>query len=295
MGRMPSFQFYTADWKADTELAKCSLATRGFWTEVIVAMRISAKPTMTETPETFGQVCRCTAKDARDALRELIRTETATGSENADGTFTITCRRMAKDLQEQARWRESKKNERNKGKPPPDVPPLSRDCPGDVPPNSRKCPANVPPLSRPSSASASDLPSEDLPPPPFRAPSAPPAAAATAEWAALKKAGIQDEGVLRELVAGGVTLAMVEKYAKKPPGLIAKCIRDDLRDAAQVRQNGDAIAAWLESRSPEERDELARRAIEKLPAESPFRDPAKVEQTRTWKNVVAQAMAGGGA
>ncbi len=109
---------------------------------------------------------------------------------------------------------------------------------------------------------------------------------------ALKARGVVE---YRKLVEGGVTLRMIDRHPDKRGGVLYRALETDLADGLAARAGAENIAAWLESRSPEERDELARRAIEKLPAESPFRDPAKVERTRTWKNVVAQAMAGGGA
>lgn len=115
---------------------------------------------------------------------------------------------------------------------------------------------------------------------------------ATSVVEALQQRGVRSRKAIRELAEAGVTVSMIQAHGGKPPGVIVEALKDDLAAGAATGRAAEDAQAWLESRTPEERDELRRAAIGKLPAESPYRKPEKVEQTRTFRNVVARAMAG---
>lgn len=92
--KLPAIQFYFGDWKKDAELSMCSLATRGFWFEVLGAMfERDRSGVITGTAEQIARVARCTAQEAQTAISELHHTKAANVSE-CNGVYTLVNRRM---------------------------------------------------------------------------------------------------------------------------------------------------------------------------------------------------------
>lgn len=100
MKKLPAIQFYFGDWKKDTNLAMCSLSTRGFWHELLGAMHeLGRSGQITGTAQQLARVCRCTAAEAEDAIAELKQTRTADVFERA-GIYTLINRRMKREFEE---------------------------------------------------------------------------------------------------------------------------------------------------------------------------------------------------
>jgi hypothetical protein len=106
MTKLPAIQFYFGDWKKDAELSMCSLATKGFWFELLGAMHeLGRSGQITGTAQQLSRVCRCTAAEAEDAIRELAETQTATVMER-NGNYTIINRRMKREFKEREQVKE---------------------------------------------------------------------------------------------------------------------------------------------------------------------------------------------
>jgi hypothetical protein len=76
--KLPAFLFYPGDWKKDPQLRKCSLAARGAWIELLLAMHENGRTGIVSgTVEELAQICGCNARAMRRALDELKRLKTA--------------------------------------------------------------------------------------------------------------------------------------------------------------------------------------------------------------------------
>jgi len=118
----PAFQFYVRDWLTDTELSRCSPATRGIWIDLLAAMWVAPdRGKLTKlTFDELARTARCTAAEAETAIDELERTGTASVTRYKSVTamlskVTVECRRMVRDENErnsnaerQKRYRENK-------------------------------------------------------------------------------------------------------------------------------------------------------------------------------------------
>lgn len=95
--KQPAILLYTGDWKKDTALAKCSLATRGAWIEMLFAMHDNGRTgTLTGTLRELAQICRCSEDEVLKTLKELKRSLSAHvtfGRKNV----TVTNRRMQRE------------------------------------------------------------------------------------------------------------------------------------------------------------------------------------------------------
>lgn len=110
--KLPALQFYIGDWFKDANLSMCSLATRGFWIELIGAMHeLGRSGQITGTAQQIARVCRCTAAEAEEAIAELKQTKTAEVSERS-GIFTIINRRMKRDFDKRNQTKKRVKNYR---------------------------------------------------------------------------------------------------------------------------------------------------------------------------------------
>ena len=98
----PAFQFYVRDWLTDTELSRCSPATRGIWIDLLAAMWVAPyRGRLSDmTFEEVARTARCTAAEAETAIDELERTRTASVTRYKKMTachknVTVECRRMS--------------------------------------------------------------------------------------------------------------------------------------------------------------------------------------------------------
>jgi hypothetical protein len=115
--RKPAFQFYPDDWRADLNLQLCSLAARGLWIEMMVAMhygtpygflRVGDEPV---TPEALALVVGADLKQVKACLDELGRREVY--SLDTDGA--IYSRRMVSDHEKAEAHRATKSTAGKKG------------------------------------------------------------------------------------------------------------------------------------------------------------------------------------
>jgi len=115
---MPAFLFYPGDWKKDPQLSKCSLATRGAWIELLCAMHDNGRSgIITGTMLELAQMCRCDARQMRQALYQLSESKTAfvtLGDGRSNAQVTVVNRRMQREhkLREQTKIRMKRLRER---------------------------------------------------------------------------------------------------------------------------------------------------------------------------------------
>ena len=113
MAKAPAFQFYVRDWLTDTELGKCSPATRGIWIDLLANMWVAPeRGKLRGTPAALARLCRCFEREMQGALDELHRTAAADVVET-EGVYIVSCRRMVAEdkarmagAKRQARFRE---------------------------------------------------------------------------------------------------------------------------------------------------------------------------------------------
>lgn len=90
----PYIPIYIGDWKKDTSVSLCSLATRGAWIELIFSMHEKQVGSITATVNQFALLVRCSTEEMTAILRQLRETGTADITDNVDGSKTIACRRL---------------------------------------------------------------------------------------------------------------------------------------------------------------------------------------------------------
>lgn len=78
MAKLPWFKFYPTWWLGDTELSKCSSATRGVWMDLLCAMHQSGRSgELRGTTDQIARLTRCSTAELTQALTELQATGTA--------------------------------------------------------------------------------------------------------------------------------------------------------------------------------------------------------------------------
>lgn len=92
--KRPAFQFYTADWRNNAKLRRCSLAARGVWMDVLCVLHDS---------DEYG-VCRWPLVDIANAagasikmVRELVEKDVLKGSDKGAEPYIYTPRHAGKD------------------------------------------------------------------------------------------------------------------------------------------------------------------------------------------------------
>lgn len=76
--RLPWFKFFPSWWTSDTELSKCTPATRGVWIDLICAMHQSGRSgELSGTTDQIARLARCSTVELTHALTELQNTKTA--------------------------------------------------------------------------------------------------------------------------------------------------------------------------------------------------------------------------
>lgn len=114
MAKLPWFKFFPTWWLGDTELSKCSSATRGVWIDLLCAMHQSGRSgELSGTTDQIARLARCSTAELTQALTDLQTTGTA------DVTFrnnniTVANRLMKREAKErkegakrQAKFREN--------------------------------------------------------------------------------------------------------------------------------------------------------------------------------------------
>jgi hypothetical protein len=98
--KFPWMQFYPGDWLKDTGVSMCSLATRGAWIELLIAMHgRNRSGEIAGTREKLAQLCRCSTVELDHALTELKATETANVMIR-NNIVTVINRRMKREHKE---------------------------------------------------------------------------------------------------------------------------------------------------------------------------------------------------
>lgn len=78
MTKLPWFKFFPTWWLGDTELSKCTSATRGVWMDLLCAMHQSGRSgELRGTTDQIARLARCSTAELTQALTELQTTGTA--------------------------------------------------------------------------------------------------------------------------------------------------------------------------------------------------------------------------
>lgn len=78
MSKLPWFKFFPTWWLGDTELSKCTSATRGVWMDLLCAMHQSGRSgELRGTTDQIARLARCSTAELTQALTELQATGTA--------------------------------------------------------------------------------------------------------------------------------------------------------------------------------------------------------------------------
>lgn len=88
---------YKGDWKRDPQLSMCSPATRGIWIDLICDMDDLGCATITGTAKMLARMCRSSDVEVVEAFAEL-KASNAADIQCTDGIYTVTCRRVEKEL-----------------------------------------------------------------------------------------------------------------------------------------------------------------------------------------------------
>lgn len=71
---LPWIKFWVTDWKADPALRFCSIATRGFWFELLLTMHQTGQSgEVAGSYRQLASIASCTIKEAKDAVYELAK------------------------------------------------------------------------------------------------------------------------------------------------------------------------------------------------------------------------------
>ena len=91
-GKLPYIAFYTGDWFKDPNVSRCSLATRGFWLELLFHMHNTGTGTIRGTLADLARMTRSSEAEAEHALYDLKRTKTAEikNTESVTQSVTVT-------------------------------------------------------------------------------------------------------------------------------------------------------------------------------------------------------------
>lgn len=103
MGKRPAIQLYTGDWLKDPCLRRCTLSTKGFWIDMMCLIDQTGDGSITAEASEFARMVGCSRDEAKRAIDELERTETANITRTKDGIceiVTIESRRMAREAKE---------------------------------------------------------------------------------------------------------------------------------------------------------------------------------------------------
>lgn len=92
--KRPSFQFYPADWRSNTNLRRCSLAARGAWIDVMCVLHDSDEYGVVRWP--LSEIASV-AGVPPDLLAELVAKHVLKGDNASAAEFTHTTRHAGKD------------------------------------------------------------------------------------------------------------------------------------------------------------------------------------------------------
>lgn len=114
MGSSPAFQMYTGEWLKTASLSMCEPATRGIWIDLCCAIwDADNKGSISGTVKQLARVARCLPSELEAALKEFEANDVADLEQDGD-VWTITSRRMKKQLAEMHGNRERVRKHRKK-------------------------------------------------------------------------------------------------------------------------------------------------------------------------------------
>jgi hypothetical protein len=114
--KYPYFQFYTGDWKKSTEVSMSSLAARGLWIELLIAMHENNRSgEISGTPAQLARLTGCDTDEFLKLIDELKSNKVALVT-NCNNIVTVTNRRMKREFDERVSGRERVQKHRNKTK-----------------------------------------------------------------------------------------------------------------------------------------------------------------------------------
>lgn len=113
MVKNPGFYFFPGDWMKDSQLAKCSDATRGVWINLLcVIFDLDEGGEASGTIAQLARCCRTSERNLRRAIDELKSTGAAHISSSSNGVFTITSRRLKREHERRKYERDKKIRQR---------------------------------------------------------------------------------------------------------------------------------------------------------------------------------------
>lgn len=106
---------YTGEWLKTPALSMCEPATRGIWIDLCCAIwDADDEGSITGTVSQLSRVCRCDVQEMRAAIDDLVENDVADIGSCEDGFFTITSRRMRKQLAEMHGNRDRQRKHRSR-------------------------------------------------------------------------------------------------------------------------------------------------------------------------------------
>lgn len=111
---LPTLELVLRDWLDDPALAKCSLATRGVWIDLLCYMSLGDRSgVISGSLKSLSAMARCSIEEMKAALSELASTQTADVTASGD-TVEVGCRRMKREHKQRLKERLKKSRQRNK-------------------------------------------------------------------------------------------------------------------------------------------------------------------------------------
>lgn len=97
--KLPWFPFFPSDWTNDPQLSMCEPATRGIWIDAICLLHQLRSGDLSGTSAQLARALRCSESQLAHAITDLQTTGAADVTQR-NGKVTLTCRRVARLLNE---------------------------------------------------------------------------------------------------------------------------------------------------------------------------------------------------
>jgi hypothetical protein len=157
VGKAPAYQWYTGDWRKDTQVQMACMITRGIWREMLDCMwDAPERGKLTGTGEQLRKLLGCTTDEWKIFYAEFSTLKIGDVTSNGDGVLTFINRRMFRQEQErishinrQVKYRHSKSKKSNVKECDAKV---TGPCDGEVTPPSSSSSSSSTPKSKTYSA-----------------------------------------------------------------------------------------------------------------------------------------------
>ncbi len=101
MGKAPAYQWYTGDWRKDTQVQMCCMATRGTWREMLDCMwDAPVRGELIGTASQIQKLLGCTENEWKIFLHEFSTLNVGELTVGNDGVLTFRNRRMFREEQD---------------------------------------------------------------------------------------------------------------------------------------------------------------------------------------------------